>query len=31
VPDIPLRDRRALLALASMPIVLNALSDMREQ
>ena len=31
VPGIPPRDRRALLALASMPIVLSALSDTREQ
>jgi hypothetical protein len=31
VPGIPLRDRRVLLALASMPIVLSALSDTREQ
>src|SRR5215217_5253770 len=31
VPDIPPRDRRVLLALASMPIVLSALSDTREQ
>ena len=27
VPDIPPRDRRFLLALASMPIILSALSD----
>ena len=31
VPGIPARDRRVLLALASMPIVLSALSDTREQ
>jgi hypothetical protein len=31
VPDIPPRDRRVLLALASMPIVLSALSDTRER
>ena len=31
VPDIPPWDRRVLLALASMPIVLSALSDTREQ
>jgi NhaP-type Na+/H+ or K+/H+ antiporter len=31
VPDIPPRDRRVMLALASMPIVLSALSDTREQ
>jgi hypothetical protein len=31
VPGIPPRDRRALLALASMPIVLSALSDTRER
>jgi hypothetical protein len=31
VPGIPPRDRRILLALASMPIVLSALSDTREQ
>jgi hypothetical protein len=31
VPGIPPRDRRVMLALASMPIVLSALSDMREQ
>ena len=31
VPDVPPRDRRVLLALASMPIVLSALSDTREQ
>ena len=31
VPDIPQRDRRVLLALASMPVVLSALSDTREQ
>jgi hypothetical protein len=31
VPDIPRRDRRILLALAAMPIVLSALSDTREQ
>src|SRR5919202_6537033 len=31
VPDIPRRHRRVLLALASMPIVLSALSDTREQ
>jgi hypothetical protein len=31
VPGIPPRDRRVLLALASMPIVLSALSDTREQ
>jgi hypothetical protein len=31
VPGIPRRDRRVLLALASMPIVLSALSDTREQ
>jgi hypothetical protein len=31
VPGIPSRDRRALLALAVMPIVLSALSDTREQ
>jgi NhaP-type Na+/H+ or K+/H+ antiporter len=30
VPGIPPRDRRVLLALASMPIVLSALSDTRE-
>jgi hypothetical protein len=30
VPGIPARDRRVLLALASMPIVLSALSDARE-
>jgi hypothetical protein len=29
VPGIPRRDRRVLLALASMPIVLSALSDTR--
>jgi hypothetical protein len=31
VPGIPLRDRRVLLVLAAMPIVLSALSDTREQ
>ena len=31
VPGIPPRDRRVLLALAAMPIVLSALSDTREQ
>ena len=31
VPSIPARDRRVLLALASMPIVLSALSDTRGQ
>jgi hypothetical protein len=31
VPDIPPRDRRVLLALASMPIILSALSDTRER
>ena len=31
VPDIPLRDRRVLLALASMPIVLSALSETCER
>jgi hypothetical protein len=31
VPDVPPRDRRVLLALASMPIVLSALSDTREK
>ena len=31
VPGIPARDRRVLLALASMPIVLSVLSDTREQ
>jgi hypothetical protein len=31
VPGIPSRDRRVLLALASMPIILSALSDTREQ
>jgi NhaP-type Na+/H+ or K+/H+ antiporter len=31
VPGIPQRDRRVLLALASMPIVLSALSDTRER
>jgi hypothetical protein len=31
VPGISPRDRRILLALASMPIVLSALSDTREQ
>jgi hypothetical protein len=31
VLGIPQRDRRVLLALASMPIVLSALSDTREQ
>ena len=31
VPGIPARDRRVLLALASMPIVLSALSDTRER
>ena len=31
VPGIPSRDRRILLALAVMPIVLSALSDTREQ
>src|ERR687897_1316586 len=31
VPGIPPRDRRVLLALASMPIVLSALSDMRKR
>jgi hypothetical protein len=31
VPGIPRRDRRVMLALASMPIVLSALSDTREQ
>jgi hypothetical protein len=30
VPGIAPRDRRVLLALASMPIVLSALSDTRE-
>jgi hypothetical protein len=31
VPGIPPRDRRVLLVLAAMPIVLSALSDTREQ
>ena len=31
VPGIPRRDRRVLLALGAMPIVLSALSDTREQ
>ena len=31
VPDIPPRDRRVLLAFASMPIILSALSDTLEQ
>ena len=31
VPGIPVRDRRVMLALASMPVVLSALSDTREQ
>src|SRR5215204_1716491 len=31
VPDIPQRDRRILLALASMPIVLSVLGETREQ
>jgi NhaP-type Na+/H+ or K+/H+ antiporter len=31
VPDIPPQDRRVMLALASMPIVLSALSDTQEQ
>ena len=31
VPGIPPRDRRVLLGLASMPLVLSALSDTREQ
>jgi hypothetical protein len=31
VPGIPPRDRRVMLALAAMPIVLSALSDTREQ
>ena len=31
VPDILPRDRRVMLALASMPIVLSALSDTRER
>ena len=31
VPGIPSRDRRVLLALASMPIILSALSDTRER
>ncbi len=31
VPGIPQRDRRVLLGLASMPIVLSALSDTQEQ
>jgi hypothetical protein len=31
VPGIPSRDRRVLLALASMPIILSALSDTRVQ
>jgi hypothetical protein len=31
VPAIPPRDRRILLALASMPIVLSVLSDVREK
>ena len=31
VPGIPARDRRVMLGLASMPIVLSALSDTREQ
>ena len=31
VPGIPSRDRRVLLALASIPIFLSALSDTREQ
>ena len=31
VPGIPSRDRRVLLALASMPVVLSALSDTRER
>jgi hypothetical protein len=30
VPGIPLQDRRVLLALASIPLVLSALSDTRE-
>ena len=31
VPGVPQRERRVRLALASMPIVLSALSDTREQ
>ncbi|HEX2243399.1 MAG TPA: hypothetical protein VHK27_09135 [Gammaproteobacteria bacterium] len=31
VPGIPPRDRRVMLALAAMPIVLSALSDTREK
>jgi hypothetical protein len=31
VPGIPQRDRRVLLALASMPILLSALSETPEQ
>jgi hypothetical protein len=31
MPGIPPRDRRVMLTLASMPIVLSALSDTREQ
>ena len=31
VPGIPARNRRVLLTLASMPIVLSALSDTRER
>ena len=31
VPGIPARDRRVLLALASMPLALSALSDTQEQ
>ncbi len=31
VPDIPRRDRRVLLALSSMPILLSALSETRDQ
>ena len=31
VPGIPPRDRRVLLALASIPLVLSALSDTREK
>ncbi len=31
VPGIPTRDRRVMLALAAMPILLSALSDTREQ
>jgi hypothetical protein len=31
VPGIPVRDRRVLLALASAPLALSALSDTRER